>query len=123
MTLFTCTPVKTFESKQQYSQNCDTFFMFSLGITIHFPYFNGHSYVEYASIPFNNIINTIVLTFRTTSSSGLLLYAGHQTFRDFILLRIVNGLVEFRFNAGAETISIIAAEKVDTGMPMMIVAT
>ena len=97
-------------------------FIIPLGITIRFPYFNGHSYVEYAPIPFNNIINTIVMTFRTTRDNGLLLYAGHQTHRDFILIRIVNGVVEFRFNAGAETVSIRTLERVNSGALMTIVA-
>ena len=93
-----------------------------IGITIHFPFFNGHSYVEYAAIPFNNVINTIVLTFRTTSSNGMLLYAGHQTYRDFILLRVANGVLEFTFNAGAETVSMTTSERVDTGVLTTIIA-
>eukprot|EP00795_Rhopilema_esculentum_P008087 gene8087-14003_t len=85
------------------------------GITIHFPYFNGHSFVEYAPIRFNEVVNTIVMTFRTTNSNGVLLYAGHQTYIDFILIRIVNGYVEFRFDAGAGVVTITSQSRVDNG--------
>eukprot|EP00794_Sanderia_malayensis_P011918 gene11918-13152_t len=92
------------------------------GITIHFPLFNGHSYASYAAIPFLNVINTIVMTFRATSTNGLLLYAGHQTYKDFILLRVIDGFLEFRFEAGAEVISIRSQTAVNTGSLVTLVA-
>ena len=55
------------------------------------------------------------MTFRTTNSNGVLLYAGHQTYIDFILIRIVNGYVEFRFDAGAGVVIITSQSRVDNG--------
>ena len=97
--------------------------LFSLpGITIHFPLFNGYSYATYASIPYTNVINTIVMTFRTTKTDGLLLYAGHTTFKDFLMLRVVGGFVEFRFDAGAEVVFIRSSQRVDAGNLVTVIA-
>ena len=79
--------------------------------------------MEYAPIKYTDVINTIVLTFRTTNKEGLLLYAGHNTYKDFIVLRVVDGHLEFRFDAGAEAISIRSLERVDGGNLITAVAT
>ena len=94
-----------------------------LGLTIHFPLFNGYSYVVYRPIAFTDVVNTIVMTFRTTEKNGLLVYAGHSTYKDFVQLLVIDGFLEYRFDAGAEMISLRSQQTVNSGSLHTVIAS
>ena len=83
---------------------------------LHFPAFGRNSFLEHKSISFNLEENRIDLTFRTSVSDGLLLFAADSKDRgDFIQLRVVGGNLEFRFDPGDSLVYIQSNERVDTG--------
>ena len=55
------------------------------------------------------------MSFHTTNADGLLLFAYHYTYSDFLMLSVVHGKLNFLFNPGGETIKITSLQRVDDG--------
>ena len=83
-------------------------------LELHFPYFNGNSYIEYKSIAFGSTVNEFVISFRTLVD-GTIMFAGHTTYRDFLKLEVVRGLLRFSVDAGDNVVSVTSQENVATG--------
>ena len=72
--------------------------------------------MEHEKIAFNSEVNQIDVTFQTSASNGLLLFAAdHNERGDFIQLRVVDGKLEFRFDPGDSLVYITSAESVNNG--------
>lgn len=91
--------------------------MYSLSLSIVLqvstPSFNQTSYQEYHSLPSQISSTTIIsLSFRPTSSNGLILYIGDVSMsRDFLSLSLVSGRVQLRYDLGSGP-AIIASSSV-----------
>ena len=80
--------------------------------------------MEHKSISFNLEENRIDITFQTSASDGLLLFAADSKDRgDFIQLRVVGGKLEFRFDPGDSLVYIQSNQRVDTGDTVTATAT
>ena len=91
---------------------------------LHFPAFGRNSFLEHKRISFNLEENRIDITFQTSTSDGLLLFAADNKDRgDFIQMRVVGGKLEFRFNPGDSLVYIQSIERVDTGKTVNATAT
>ena len=91
---------------------------------LHFPAFGRNSFLEHKRISFNLEENRIDITFQTSTSDGLLLFAADNKDRgDFIQMRVVGGKLEFRFNPGDSLVYIQSIERVDTGKTVNASAT
>ena len=56
-----------------------------------------------------------MITFKTNATEGLLFFSSHKHYRDFIQLRVAQGLLEFRFDAGDGPVYIRSSGQVNTG--------
>lgn len=90
--------------------NC---FLF-LDLELHFPYFNGNSYIVYKEISFGSNSNEFVISFRTYTD-GTLLYSGHKKYRDFVKLEVIGGLLRFSVNPGDRAVAVTSQEIVANG--------
>lgn len=82
-------------------------------VDIYLPSFSEHSCLKYNGIGRDALSFTdIELIFKTSASSGLLLYNGYtgEPAADFISIALVNGHVEFRFNLGTGPVAIRLTE-------------
>ena len=59
-------------------------------------------------------MNKFVISFRT-HVDGTILFAGHTTYRDFLKLEVIRGLLRFSVDAGDKVVSVTSRENVATG--------
>ena len=59
-------------------------------------------------------MNKFVISFRT-HADGTILFSGHTTYRDYIKLEVVGGLLRFSVDAGDKVVSVTSQENVANG--------
>jgi len=67
---------------------------------IHYPRFNGYSYLELPPIPLDSHNDSITVLFHTTQNKGLLLYAYNEQFNDYIALSVQDGRLVVSLSTG-----------------------
>ncbi|XP_066925954.1 protein eyes shut homolog [Clytia hemisphaerica] len=87
----------------------------SIASVIHFPRFNGHSYLELPPITMTTKQNTIHIIFHTINKEGLLLYAFHQNFKDHLEIFIQNGKLAVSLSTGDTAAMVTTHQRIDNG--------
>ncbi|KAG1699824.1 Pikachurin [Nymphon striatum] len=84
-------------------------------IHIEVPHFNGSSYLKYPGLASTVLSFTeITLVFKPQKPDGVILYNGYKpNSGDFIVINLVDGFVEFRFDLGSGTASLRSKQKVE----------
>ena len=87
--------------------------------TIHYPRFNGQSFLEIPAILLNNTNNndTIRIIFHTVHPDGLLLYSFNKIHSDHIELYIKDGrlAVSVSTGDGSDVVTMTTQQRVDSG--------
>ncbi|XP_073731347.1 agrin isoform X3 [Misgurnus anguillicaudatus] len=78
------------------------------------PSFGGKSYLAFPTMKAYHTVR-IAMEFRTSETTGILLYNGQNGKKDFLSLSLVGGKVELRFNTGSGTASVISKVLVKPG--------
>nr|XP_014340062.1 PREDICTED: agrin [Latimeria chalumnae] len=83
-------------------------------IKYYIPGFGGKSYLAFKVMKAYHTVR-IAMEFRSSDSSGLLLYNGQRYGKDFISLAVINSVVELRFNTGSGTGIITSKVSIEPG--------
>ncbi|XP_067228326.1 agrin isoform X1 [Chanodichthys erythropterus] len=78
------------------------------------PSFGGKSYMAFQTMRAYHTVR-IAMEFRASEMTGILLYNGQKSKKDFLSLALVDGNVELRFNTGSGTASVISKVLVKPG--------
>ncbi|XP_073794694.1 agrin isoform X36 [Danio rerio] len=78
------------------------------------PSFGGKSYMAFQTMKAYHTVR-IAMEFRASEMTGILLYNGQKSKKDFLSLTLVEGYVELRFNTGSGTASVISKVLVKPG--------
>ncbi|XP_067302342.1 agrin isoform X3 [Pseudorasbora parva] len=78
------------------------------------PSFGGKSYMAFPTMKAYHTVR-IAMEFRASDMTGILLYNGQKSKKDFLSLALVDGNVELRFNTGSGTASVISKVLVKPG--------
>ncbi|XP_075882651.1 agrin [Nelusetta ayraudi] len=86
------------------------------------PSFGGQSYLAFQTMSAYHTVR-IAMEFRASETTGILLYNGQDSKKDFISLALVNGRVELRFNTGSGTSTVASTVQVEHGRWHQLVVT
>ncbi|TRZ02482.1 hypothetical protein DNTS_030304 [Danionella cerebrum] len=78
------------------------------------PSFGGKSYMAFPTMRAYHTVR-IAMEFRASEMTGILLYNGQKSKKDFLSLALVEGHVELRFNTGSGTASVVSKVLVRPG--------
>ncbi|XP_053542529.1 agrin isoform X2 [Ictalurus punctatus] len=78
------------------------------------PSFGGKSYLAFPTMKAYHTVR-IAMEFRSSETTGILLYNGQNGRKDFLSLALVEGKVELRFNTGSGTCSVVSTVTVKPG--------
>ena len=83
---------------------------------MHYPRFNGYSFLEIPSIPLNNDKDIIRILFHTVHADGVLLYAFNNHHDDHLKVLVKNGRLAVSISTGGvDAVTIVTDKRVDMG--------
>ncbi|XP_056156000.1 agrin [Lampris incognitus] len=86
------------------------------------PSFGGKSYLAFSTMRAYHTVR-IAMEFRAAELTGILLYNGQDSKKDFLSLALVNSKVELRFNTGSGTGTVVSTVAVKQGHWHQLVVT
>ncbi|XP_070534046.1 protein eyes shut homolog [Ptychodera flava] len=103
----TCTNVELSDGTIKFQCSCPLHFKGTFcqeDVAIHFPAFNGNSYLEHSGLEFSSeLTNEIYVTFKTVATEGTIIYSAQSPANptsNFIHLYIFNGVLNYQLNCG-----------------------